>query len=149
MVECIHCQGILSLGVFLLEVRWEALLFGPPSLLYYFTLSFILSHVCCPSSMCRVNLSKTDICPVSLIPESLGVVDKAEESGSVGYRVLSGKGSKGSFLEIFWIFFQICSCTLFYPSSQWSFGSAEDSRTKLSSAASPGHFVPYILELGP
>ena len=88
--------------------------FWPPPL-YYFTLSFILSHVCCPSSTCRVNLSKTDICPVSLIPESLGVVDKAEESGSVGYRVLSGKSSKGSFPEIFWIFFQVCSCTLFLP----------------------------------
>ena len=71
----------------------------PP--LYYFTFSFILSHVRCPSSTCRVNLSKTDICPVSLIPESLGVVDKAEESGSVKCRVLSGKGSKGNFPKIF------------------------------------------------
>ena len=81
---CIHCQDILTPEVFLLEVRWDAPLFLA-SLLYYFTLSFILSHVCCPSSTCRVNLSKTDICPVSLITESLGVVDKAEESGFVGY----------------------------------------------------------------
>lgn len=51
--------------------------------------------------MCRVNLSKTDICPVSLIPELLGVVDKAEESGSVGCRILSGKGRKGSSPKIF------------------------------------------------
>ena len=71
------------------------------SLLYYFTLSFILSHVCCPSSTCRVNLSKTDICPGSLIPELLGMVDKAEEYCSVRCRVLSRKGSKGNFPKIF------------------------------------------------
>ena len=89
---CIHRSGVFTYGVFLLEVGWEALLFGLP-LLYYFTLSFIPAYVRCPSSMCRANLSRTDICPVSLIPESLGVVDKAEESGSVRGRVLSGKGS--------------------------------------------------------
>uniref|UniRef100_A0A7N2L0S6 Exostosin GT47 domain-containing protein n=1 Tax=Quercus lobata TaxID=97700 RepID=A0A7N2L0S6_QUELO len=31
----------------------------------------------------RVNLYKTDICPISLIPELLGMVDKAAEYGSV------------------------------------------------------------------
>ena len=54
---------------------------GPPfwtsPFLDYFTFSFIPAYVRCPSSTCRVNLSRTDICPVSLIPESLGVVDKA------------------------------------------------------------------------
>ena len=92
---CIYCQDILIPEVFLPEVRWD------PPLLYYFTLSFILSHVCCPSSTCRVNISKTDICPVSLIPELLGMVDKAEEYGSIRCRVLSGKGSKGNFPKIF------------------------------------------------
>ena len=77
VVVCIHCQGILTPGVFLLEVRWEALLFWPPSFSDYFTFSFIPAYVRCPLSTCRVNLSRTDICPVSLIPESLGVVDKA------------------------------------------------------------------------
>ena len=75
--------------------------FWPPFPPDYFTFSFILAYIRCHSSTCRVNLSKTDICPVSLIPESLGVVDKTEESGSVRCRVLSGKGSKGSFTEIF------------------------------------------------
>ena len=70
-------------------------------LLRYLTFSFILSHVCCPSSTCRVNLSKTDICPVSLIPELLGMVDKAEEYCSVRCRVLSRKGNKGNFPKIF------------------------------------------------
>ena len=46
-------------------------------LLRYLTFSFILSRVCCPSSTCRANFSRTDICPVSLIPELLGMVDKA------------------------------------------------------------------------
>ena len=65
------------------------------------TFPFILACVRCPSSTCRVNLYKTDICPISLIPELLGMVDKAEEYGSVRCRVLSGKGSKGNFPKIF------------------------------------------------
>ena len=79
---------------FLLEVGWRSL---PDSL----TFSFILACVRCPSSTCRVNLYKTDICPISLIPELLGMVGKAEEYGSVRCRVLSGKGSKDNFPKIF------------------------------------------------
>ena len=63
------------------------------------TFPFILACVHCPSSTCRVNLSKTDICPISPYPKSLGVVVKVEEYGSVWYRVLNG--SKGSFPWIF------------------------------------------------
>ena len=79
---------------FLLEVGWRSL---PDSL----TFSFILACVRCPSSTCRVNLYKTDICPINLIPELLGMVDKAEEYSSVRCRVLSGKGSKDNFPKIF------------------------------------------------
>ena len=76
--------------------RWDG---GPlPDSL---TFSFILACVRCPSSTCRVNLYKIDICPISLIPELLRMVDKAEEYGSVRCRVLSGKGSKDNFPKIF------------------------------------------------
>ena len=68
------------------------------------TFPFILACVHCPSSTCRVKLSKTDTCPISPYPKSLGVVVKAEEYGSVRCRVLNG--SKGSFPWIFQIFFQ-------------------------------------------
>ena len=60
---------------------------------------FILACVHCPSSTYRVNLSKTDTCPISPYPKSLGVVVKVEEYGSVRFRVLNG--SKGSFPWIF------------------------------------------------
>ena len=63
------------------------------------TFSFILARVRCPSSTCRVNLYKTDICPIGLIPELLGMVDKAEEYGSVRRRALNGNES--SFPRIF------------------------------------------------
>ena len=59
------------------------------------TFPFILACVHCPSSTCRVKLSKTDTCPISPYPKSLGVVVKVEEFGSVRFRVLNG--SKGSF----------------------------------------------------
>ena len=62
---------------------------------------FILACVHCPSSTCRVNLYKTDICPINLIPELLGMIDKAEEYGSARRRVLFGKGHKGNFPKIF------------------------------------------------
>ena len=68
---------------------------SPPSRLL--TFSFILAYVRFPSSTCRVDLSKTDTCPVSPNLKSLGVVDKAKEYGSVRCRVLYGKGSKGIF----------------------------------------------------
>ena len=80
---------------FFLEVGWEPPF--PDSL----TFSFILACVRCPSSTCRVNLYKTDICPISLIPELLGMADKAEEYGFVRCRVSSGKGSKDNFPKIF------------------------------------------------
>ena len=63
------------------------------------TFPFILVFVHCPSSMCRVNLFRTDNCPISLYPKSLGVVVKVEEYGSVRFRVLNG--SKDSFPWIF------------------------------------------------
>ena len=65
------------------------------------TSSFILACARCPSYTCRVNLYKADTCPISPIPELLGVVDKAAEYGSVRCRVLSGKGSKDNFPKIF------------------------------------------------
>ena len=55
--------------------------------------SFILACVRCPSSTCRVNLYKTDICPISPIPELLGMVNKAEEYGSVRGRTLNSNES--------------------------------------------------------
>ena len=57
------------------------------------TSSFILACIRCPSSTCRVNLYKTDICPISLIPELLGMVGKAEEYGSVRGSALNGNES--------------------------------------------------------
>ena len=59
------------------------------------TFPFIPACVHCPSSTCRVNLSKTDTCPISPYLKSLGVVVKAKEFGSVRCRVLNG--SKDSF----------------------------------------------------
>ena len=85
---------------------------------------FILAFVHCPSSTCRVNLPRTDTCPINLYPKSLGVVVKAKECGSVRCRVLNG--SKGSFPLIFWISFQDLSYTVFVPLSDGTLGSAED-----------------------
>ena len=86
-----------ALGVFPLEVGWEALVLAIfPSLCYgLLTFPFILACVPYPSSTCRVDFSKTDTCPISPYPEWLGVVVKAGEYGSVRCRVLNG--SKGSF----------------------------------------------------
>ena len=63
------------------------------------TFPFILACVHCLSSTCRVKLSRTDTCPISPYPKSLGVVVKAKECGSVKCRILNG--SKGSFPRIF------------------------------------------------
>ena len=65
---------------------------GPP-LLGSLTSSFILACIRCPSSTCRANLYKTDICPISPIPELLGMVGKAEEYGSVRGGALNGNES--------------------------------------------------------
>ena len=46
-------------------------------LLCYITFSFILAYARCPSSTCRVDLSRTDICPISLIPKLLEMIHKA------------------------------------------------------------------------
>ena len=88
------------------------------------TFPFILACVRCPSSTCRANLSKTDTCPISPYPKSLGVIVKAEEYGSVRCRVLNG--SKGSFPWIFWDFLSSSVLYRFYPSFRWDFNSAED-----------------------
>ena len=75
--------------------------------------SFILASVHCPSSTCRVNFYKTDICPISLIPELLGMVDKAEEYGYVRCRALNGNES--SFPQIFLDFLSSLALYQFYP----------------------------------
>ena len=97
----VHGEVIFTPGVFLLEVGWEALVFGHFSQPFsrLLTFPFILACVHCPSFTCRVKLSKTDTCPISPYPKSLGVVVKAEEYGSVRCRVLTG--NKGSFPWIF------------------------------------------------
>ena len=63
------------------------------------TFPFILAFVYCPSSTCRVNLPRTDTCPISLYPKSLEVVVKAKECDSVRRRALNG--SEDCFPQIF------------------------------------------------
>ena len=97
-MEYTHSSVFFTLGVFLLEVGWEALVlfhFFPSPFSRLLIFPFILAYVRCPSSTCRFKLSKTDTCPISPYSKSLGVVVKAKEFGSVRYRVLNG--SKGSF----------------------------------------------------
>ena len=91
---------------------------SPPSKLL--TFPFIPACVHCLSSTCRVKLSKTDTCPISPYPKSLGVVVKAEEYGSVRCRVLNG--SKGSFPLIFYIFISSLVLYRFCPFFRWDFG---------------------------
>ena len=71
---------------------WSSPFFPVPPL-DSLTSSFILACIRCPSSTCRVNLYKTDICPISPIPELLGTVGKAEEYGSVRGGALNGNES--------------------------------------------------------
>ena len=85
---------------------------GAPSPIHLL-FSFILACIRCPSSTCRVNLYKTDICPISLIPELLGMVDKAEEYDSVRCRALNGNES--SFPRIFLDFLSSLALYQFYP----------------------------------
>ena len=89
VVEFMHGSGVFTSGVIFLQWDWI-----PPFRLHIF--SFILAFVHFPSSSCRVDLSKTDTCPISPRPKSLGVVDKAKEYGSVRCKALYGKDSKGS-----------------------------------------------------
>lgn len=63
-------RSFSSLELFPQEVRWD-----PP--LRYLKFSFILAYVRCPSSTCRVDFFRIDICPVSLIPKWLEMVNKA------------------------------------------------------------------------
>ena len=124
------CSGMVKLFSSLESSSWRwagglwFLAIFPPPLSRLLTLPFILACIRCPSSTCRVNLSETDICPISLYPNSLGVVVKAEEYGSVRCRVLNG--SKGSFPWIFQIFFQVLILYRFCPFFQWVYGSVED-----------------------
>ena len=62
----------------------------PSHLSRSFTFPFRLVYIYYPSSTCWVNPSKTDTCPISQYPKSLGVVVKAKECGSVRCRVLNG-----------------------------------------------------------
>ena len=78
---------------------WFFAIFPPPLSSRLLTFLFILACVRCPSSTYRVNLSKTDTCPISPYPKSSGVVVKAKEYGSVRCRVLNG--GKGNFPWIF------------------------------------------------
>ena len=92
-VVLVHGQVFFTPGILLLELGWEVLVFGhfsPSPFSRSFTFPFILVYVHCPSSTCWVNLSKTDTCPISQYPKSLGVVVKAKECGSVRCRVLNG-----------------------------------------------------------
>ena len=135
---------IVTPGVVLLEVGWEALVFlaifpSPPTfrLLIF---PFILASVHCPSSTCRVNISKVDICPISLHSKSFRVFIKVKECGSVRFRELNG--SKGSFP---WIFLDLSP--RFQPYAIFALlsgGTVGLPRTELPSAVPKG----YLAELG-
>ena len=97
------CMVKLSSPLEFFSWRWAGRLWFLaifPSLCFrLLTFPFILACVPYPSSTCRIDFSKTDTCPISPYPKSLGVVVKAKEYGSVRCRVLNG--SKGSFPWIF------------------------------------------------
>ena len=102
---------------------------------------FILASVHRPSSTYRVNISKVDICPISLYSKSFGVFIKVKECGSVRFRELNG--SKGSFP---WIFLDLYS--KFQPYAVFALpsgGTVGLPRTELPSAVPKG----YLVELGP
>ena len=61
----------------------------------------LLPIFCCPSSTCRVNFYKTDICPVNLIPESLGVVEKPKNPVLLGAESYLGKVVRAAFPRYF------------------------------------------------
>ena len=120
-----HGWVVFTPGVFLLKVGWKALVFWHFSLSFcrLLTFPFILAFVYYPSSTCRVNLSRTDTCPINLYPKSLGVVVKAKECDSVRCRALNG--SEDCFP---WIFWDLLSRSVFYrfcPSFRWDFSSTE------------------------
>ena len=98
--------------------RWD------PSPLDSLTSSFILACIRCPSSTCRVNLYKTDICPISPIPELLGMVGKAEKYGLSG--AAHWTAMRVAFPDILRFSFKfgpIPGLPFFF---WWGFGSAED-----------------------
>ena len=72
---------------------WSPLFSRSPLFPVSLTSFFILACVRCPSSTYRVNLYRTDICPISPIPELLGMVDKAEKYGSIRGSALNGNES--------------------------------------------------------
>ena len=71
VVSGVYYPGILFHHVFLQKLDGKDPLFG------YITFSFILAYVRCPSSTCRVDLSRTGICPISLILKLLEMILKA------------------------------------------------------------------------
>ena len=99
--------------------------------------SFILACVRCPSSTCRVSLYKTDICPISPIPELLEMADKAEEYGSIRGRALNG--NRSSFFRIF--LDSLLSLTLLLLLPLFFGGISDLPRTGLSSAGSQDYLV--------
>ena len=77
------------------------------------TFSFILACVRCPSSTCRVNFCKTDICPINLIPELLGMVDKAEEQALLGAESYRGRVVEITFPRYFRFPYKLVPVSLF------------------------------------
>ena len=71
MVVRIYCPGILIPEVFPQEVRWDPLNFVTLRFFLYYPAFAVLRPRVGPA------FSRIDICPVSLIPELLGMVDKA------------------------------------------------------------------------
>uniref|UniRef100_A0A7N2KRT7 Patatin n=1 Tax=Quercus lobata TaxID=97700 RepID=A0A7N2KRT7_QUELO len=86
----------------------------------------------------RVNLYKTGICPISLIPELLGMVDKAAEYGSVMCWVLSGRVVRITSPRYFGSPYKFVPIPVL---PLYSDGIQDLPRTKLSSAASQNCFV--------
>ena len=89
---------------------------------------------------------KTDICPISLIPELLGMVDKAAEYGSVRRWVLSGRVVRITSPRYFGSPYKFVPIPVL---PLYSGGILDLPRTELSSAASQNCFVLCIVELGP
>ena len=89
--------------------------------------------------------TSTDICPISPISELLGMVDKATEYGSVRCSLI-WKGSKDNFpQDILDLLTNLFPYLFFTPLLNGALGLP---RTRLSSAASPGHFCLIFLSSG-
>lgn len=81
----------LSPGGGLEALSFWPIFLAPLSRLLIF--SFILVCIHFPSSTCRVDISKTDTCPVNPNPKSLGMVDKADEYDSVRSEPCMGRAA--------------------------------------------------------